>query len=424
MKDGLYLTNTLTRKKERFEATESRKVKLVTCGPSIYRRAHVGNYRTFLYEDVLQRYLEYLGYRVERLINFTDVEDKAIAEMEKTGKTRKELTSPVETRFFQEAEMLCIKLPDLIPRSSTSVFEGVKLIQTLIEKGFAYWHGHDVFYDPLKFEGFGKLYGLDMSRWPKKKRRFHKDTYPGQRWNLGDFILWHGCRHNRPDCICWQTDIGKGRPSWNIQDPAMISKHLGYEVDISCGGVDNLYRHHDYTIAVMEAVSDSRPFSRFWLHGEHVLVKGAKMSKSKGNTVYLEDLLDKGYSTRHIRFFLIQRHYRKKLNLTKKTLQEAIARLDRFNDLVEKVNETGSGGSQKSKSATDDARQLTQCFERRMNDDLDVAGAFDSLYDVLAALLSRWERKTPATETVRAVYGALDKINLVLQVIRPAAWKI
>jgi len=309
----LCLQNTMTDRKEIFKPRERGRVKLFTCGPSIYNWPHIGNYRTFLYEDILQRYLEYLGYRVERMINFTDVEDKAIAEARERGISLQDLTEPVAQRFRQDCRDLHIKLPPTIPRSSTSVDQAVALIQKLLDRGFAYWHGRDVFYDPLKFKGFGRLYGLDMSRWPKKKIRFRKDTYPGQRWNLGDFILWHG-RRSSEDKFYWETEIGEGRPAWNVQDPAMITRHLGYQVDISCGGVDNLYRHHDYNIAVIEGVS-GKPFAAYWLHGEHVLVRGVKMSKSRGNITYLADLTARGYRPHHLRFYLIYGHYRDKLNL-------------------------------------------------------------------------------------------------------------
>ena len=191
-RSDLTLTNTLTREKEIFKSIEDQKVKLFTCGPSIYRRPHVGNYGTFLFEDILQRYLEYLGYDVRRVINFTDLEDKAIDEAREKGLTVQEVTEAVAEEFFKDAALLKLKLPDSIPRSSASVDKAVELIKKLVEKGYAYRHGKDIFYDPLKFKGFGKLFGLDMSRWPEKKRRFRKDTYPGQRWNFGDFILWHG----------------------------------------------------------------------------------------------------------------------------------------------------------------------------------------------------------------------------------------
>ena len=183
-------------------------------------------------------------------------------------------------------------MPERIPRSSTSVEQAVYLIRKLLEKGCAYRHKGDIFFDPLKFEGFGKLFRLDMSKWPKTRKRFKQDTYPGRRWNLGDFILWHGCR--KGDKVCWDTEIGRGRPSWNIQDPAMISETMGYSLDIFCGGIDNLYRHHDYNIAVMESVS-GKELSRYWLHGQHVLVGGKKMSKSLHNIVYPEDLLAQGF---------------------------------------------------------------------------------------------------------------------------------
>jgi len=211
----LKLYNTLTRKLEVFRSLEKGKVKLVTCGPSIYQLPHIGNYRTFVFEDILQRYLEYLGYEVERLLNITDVEDKALAEAENRNITVKQLTDGNIKTFISELRKLKIKIPDHLQRSSLVVDEAVHLIELLLEKGYAYWHTYrgrrNVYFDPLKFEGFGKLYGLDMSKWPKKKRRFHRDTYPSDRWNRGDFILWHG--YKKGDKVYWDTKIGKGRPS-------------------------------------------------------------------------------------------------------------------------------------------------------------------------------------------------------------------
>jgi len=246
----LKLFNSMTRRLEEFQPFEDGKVRMYTCGPSIYQLPHIGNYRTFLYEDVLHRYLEYLGYRVERALNITDVEDKAIAEAEKQGKMLKELTERHSEIFLDELKKLGAKKPDHIPRSSTSVDQAVRIIETLLKKGYAYWYKGNVYYDPLKFKHFGRLYGLNMTKWPKKKRRFHKDTYPGNRWNLGDFILWH--RYKEGEKVYWSTSLGKGRPAWNVQDPAMATQSLGTKVDIYCGGVDNLIRHHDYVIAVVE----------------------------------------------------------------------------------------------------------------------------------------------------------------------------
>jgi cysteinyl-tRNA synthetase len=337
--------------------------------------------------------------------------------MKKTGKSRDQVTGPIEERFVREAGILSIKLPDVIARSSTSVDQAVELIQILVCKGYAYWHGCDVFYDPLKFKGFGKLFGLDMSLWPKKKVRFHKDTYPGQRWNLGDFILWHGCQNNAAaDDMCWDTDVGKGRPSWNIQDPAMLVKHLGYEVDISCGGVDNLYRHHDYNIAVLEAAS-GKTFAPYWLHGQLVLINGRKMSKSKGNTVYLDELLENGFSPEHIRFFLIYKHYRQKLNLMEDYMNETQERLNTFTAKIRALssNRRATGQPEPYPSPQEKPSVLATVFEQGLNDDLNVAKAFDALEDQVDKLIATQDQG--GLWDASNVHKDLIRINNVLQIM-------
>lgn len=412
----LHITNTLTRKKDIFKPIEQNKVKMFTCGPSIYRRPHIGNYRTFLYEDILQRYMEYIDYEVERVINFTDIEDKSISEAKVRGTTLEKVTNPVAERFYKEAELLKIKLPSFVPRSSSSVDQAVKLIKILVEKGYAYWHGKDVFYDPLKFSGFGKLSGLDMSRWPNQKIRFRKDTYKGQRWNLGDFILWHGYRKGDDTNFYWETEFGMGRPSWNIDDPAIITKHLGYEIDVSCGGVDNLCRHHDYNISVIEAVSGKK-FARYWLHGEHLLINGSKMSKSKGNITYLENLLTSGYSPGHIRFYLIYGHYREKMNLTLKKLERTSRKLDSFKKMVEKIINPGSHIKQSHRSADGLINGLREAFEQNMNDDLNLKGAFDAAYRNVTQLMTLKMNSKLTDHDSRRLKNLLIKIDEVLQVI-------
>jgi cysteinyl-tRNA synthetase len=413
----LYLTNTLGRKKERFRPLYGRNVKMFTCGPSIYRRPHLGNYRTFLFEDVLVRYLEYLGYEVQRIINFTDVEDKSLAEAKNRGETLKELTDSVADRFYKESALLRMKLPEEIPRSSTVVAEAVDLIERLIRKGYAYRHGQDVFYDPLKFEGFGKLFGLDMSRWPSKRHRFRRDTYPGRRWNLGDFILWHGAVPGDTGAQ-WETRIGRGRPAWNVQDPAAIVKHLGSRVDICCGGSDNLYRHHDYTLAIMESAS-GHEFCRTWLHGEHLLVEGAKMSKSRGNIVYTEQLLDQGYSSGQLRFFLIYGHYRKQRNLTGRFLDRAIRKLDHFRAMVSAIMKPDSGPERATPASKRLVKGLIETFETRMSDDLDVKGAFDGMTEIITKLAALKTDGRLSRVDVKQVDEALSKVDCVLQVLTP-----
>ena len=412
----MYLTNTLTNKKELFDPPHSHRIRLVTCGPSIYDRPHIGNYATFLFEDILQRYLEYSGYTVQRLFNFTDVEDKAIAEAEEKQCTLEELTKPIEKLFFTEAEQLSLLLPETIPRSSTSVGQAVKLIQKLLDKELAYRHDGDIFFEPAKFDQFGKLFGLDMSQWPKKPKRFHKDTYPGQRWNLGDFILWLAYKGNHSEHFYWDTKLGKGRPAWNVQDGAMITKHVGYEADICCGGVDNLYRHHDYNIAVIEGVS-GKEFCRFWLHGEHVLLDGKKMSKSKGNIVYPHDLYEKGFTPKNMRFYLINGHYRKKKNLRMEHFKQLSNRLNRIQEMVQ-ILSTVSTKTARSASAVDGfIVALTADFEINMNDDLAVGAAIDAMEKTIVTLYNYQTEGRIAEADRRRIVGALKTIDSVLQVL-------
>jgi cysteinyl-tRNA synthetase len=412
----LCLYNTLTRKADPFKPLEDMLVKMYTCGPSTYQRAHIGNYRTFLYEDILQRYLEYLGYTVTRLITLTDVEDKAISEAKKERLSVEELTQRNEAEFFRDFELLKIKVPDHTVRASNVVNQSVALIKTLMKKGYAYRYPHEdvenVYFDPLKFGGFGKLAHLDMSKWPRKKRRFHIDTYPGSPWNKGDFVLWHGCK--KGESVCWDTEIGTGRPAWNIQDAAMVTKHLGFAIDVACGGIDNLVRHHDYTLAVAEAIS-GRTFARFWLHGAHLLVDGKKMSKSRGNVYYPADLMAKGFREDHVRFFLIYGQYREKLNFTWEKLAETSRKLDALKSMVQDLEKTGSARSSvKGKKLAD---SIVSGFEARMDSDLGVKAAFDELFSVVSALDDLKKQSELRSEDAKAAVANLKKVDSVLQVI-------
>ncbi len=389
---------------------------MYTCGPSTYQRAHIGNYRTFLFEDIVQRYLEFLGYKVARLITLTNIEDKALAQAEKEGASVEELTNRNEAEFFGNFEKLNIKRPDFTVRASTIVEQAAKLTKILIDKGVAYKYSYqgaeNVYYDPTKFPGFGKLAHINMDKWPKKKRRFHLDTYPGMPWNRGDFILWHGCK--KGDIVCWETEIGKGRPAWNIQDAAMVTKHLGFSADVACGGIDNLVRHHDYTLAVAEAVS-GKPFSRFWLHGGHLYVNGKKMSKSKGNVLYLQDLTAKGYKNEQIRFFLIYGSYRKRRNFTWENLAETSRLLDDFKTAVQELENASSEiSSPKAKSL---ANSIMDTFRRHMNCDLDVKGAFDALQEIVTSLQKFMKTNKLSKKDAAVALADLREIDRVLQVV-------
>jgi len=403
----LHLYNSMGKRLQVFRPVNPKVVNIFTCGPSVYQRAHIGNFRTFLFEDVLVKYLEYSGYKVRRGMNFTDIEDKAVVEAEKRHTTLKHLTEENIKFFFDEMSLLKIKKPDYLPRASRSVGEAVKIIESLVACGAAYWHMGDVYFDPLKFKGFGKIYGLDMSRWPKMKRRFSKDTYPGMRWNLGDFILWHGRKEGERDY--WKTSIGAGRPAWNIQDASMVNRYFHETLSIYCGGIDNLIRHHDYTLAILESV---RPYAmaRYWLHCQHLFVKGQKMSKSKGNIYYTDTLLADGYSPAEIRFFLISNHYGKRINYSPKNMNRAKDKLLELRGLAHGIAARASG---KPPRRSREAFGLRNAFVRQMDNDLRVGEAIDAVQSLLSVIKPEDLKPNEAADILSTLRD-MDKVLNVL----------
>jgi cysteinyl-tRNA synthetase len=357
----LRLFNTFGRKLRPFQPVRKELVTIFTCGPSVYQRAHIGNFRTFLFEDILVRYLEYSGHKVRRGLIFTDIEDKAVLEAKKKHTSVQQLADNNISEFLKETRLLRMKSPDYMPKASESVMEAVQIIEELLERKMAYWHKGNVYFDALKFPHFGKLYGLDMSKWPRKKIRFHKDTYPGIQWNLGDFILWHG--HKKCDTVCWNTSLGNGRPSWNIQDPAMVMKHFDETLSVYCGGIDNLYRHHDYTLAILESIRPY-PMARFWLHCHHLYV----------NMKAAADLL-KAFKT-----------------ILRRIEKRALSAPARKSILSERIIEVFSG---------------------HMDNDLSVKEAFDGVHAILVDLDIPGSRPSEAAGIVKA----LKQIDEVLQVI-------
>jgi cysteinyl-tRNA synthetase len=340
-------------------------------------------------------------------MNFTDIEDKAISEARKRNKSVQQLTAQNIREFMEEMKLLRMKIPDYLPKASETIDEVVAIIERLLERGIAYWHRGNIYFDPLGFPDFGRLYGLDMSNWPVKKRRFHQDTYPGIQWNLGDFILWHGCKEG--DLVCWDSRIGRGRPSWNIQDPSMISKHYEETLTIYCGGFDNLYRHHDYTRAILESVRPY-PVARYWLHCHHLQVDGKKMSKSLGNICYTDTLLAQGYDGSEIRFFLIHEYYREKLNYSTDHMQRTTDKLRDLKKIVRLIEERANQSAPLNGRM---AQSIKKNFTERMDHDLDVKEAFDGLYGLLSGIKVGDLKPGEAA----AITEALRDIDTVLRAI-------
>jgi cysteinyl-tRNA synthetase len=405
--------NTMGLKMEKFHPVNPKEVNIFTCGPSVYQRAHIGNFRTFLFEDIAVRYLEYAGCKVNRGMNYTDVEDKAVKEAYKKHVSVAELTAVNIREFQHEMDALGMKRPDYFPRASENVANAVSIIETLLEKRIAYRHKRNIYFDPLKFPGFGKLYGLDMNRWPKRKRRFHLDTYPGMRWNLGDFILWHGCGPR--ERACWDTRVGSGRPSWNVQDPSMILPYFHETLSIYMGGIDNLIRHHDYIIAVLESVHPY-PVARYWLHCHHLYVNGKKMSKSLGNIVYTGDVIKKGFSLQELRFFLTYNHYRERVNYTEKNMADAASLLKDTRSLISRIR-TAEKRASRIQAGAGTAGDLKRAFDSGMENDLNVREAFDGLRAVLVKAADMSSNSALGRHESRAILETLHKIDHVMGVL-------
>ena len=399
--------NSLGKRIQTFQPVSRDTVRVFTCGPSVYQRSHIGNFRTFLFEDILVRYLEYSGYRVKRGMNFTDIEDKAIQEAARKRTSLTALTEGNIQAFIREMEAMSMRIPDYMPRASHSVDCAADIIERLLDLGVAYWHKGNIYFDPLKYPGFGELYGLDMTQWPAEKRRFHRDTYHGLRWNRGDFILWHGSEEK--EGMRWDTKIGRGRPAWNIQDPSMIIQYFNDTLSIYCGGIDNLFRHHDYSRAILESIRPY-PMAKFWLHCHHLYVDNRKMSKSKGNVYYIDTLRKQGYKLDEIRFFLIYGHYRKRLNFSHKSMGKSAENLKRLKQTVGAILRHAERGL-KFDSAV--AKETKMKFTRKMDSDLDVKGAIDDLQQFLSAMAVKHLK----SNTAAGVIHALREIDEVLRVI-------
>jgi cysteinyl-tRNA synthetase len=357
--------NTLTRKKEAFKPIKKGAVCIYTCGPTTYDYAHIGNFRSYVFEDLLRRYLKYRGYKVKQVMNLTDVDDKTIKGSRKEKKSLNEFTERYKKAFFEDLDRLNIERAEVYPEATKHIKQMVGLIKTLLKKGFAY-KGKDgsIYFDISKFKGYGKLSKLKIKKL-KAGARVSQDEY--DKANASDFALWKAWSKS-DGSVCWETEIGKGRPGWHIECSAMSMHYLGETFDIHCGGVDLIFPHHENEIAQSEAAT-GKQFVRYWLHNEHLVVDGKKMSKSLGNFYTLRDLKD--YDPLVIRYVLLSTHYRQQLDFTFKKLKEAEHILERLREFVRNLMSVkGDGDDGKVGELVKDAKKG---FEDALDDDLNIA---------------------------------------------------
>jgi cysteinyl-tRNA synthetase len=416
---ALRFFDTLTRTQREFEPIEPGAVGLYTCGPTVYNYAHLGNFRAYLFEDLLRRTLKFNGYGVTQVMNLTDVEDKTIRASREAGITLGKHTATYIDAFFEDLDTLNVERAEHYPRATEYVGEMIKIVEGLEQKGFAY-RGEDgsVYFSIAKFPTYGELAHINVDEL-KVGARVDQDEYDKE--SAADFALWKAWDPDDGD-IKWPSPWGPGRPGWHIECSAMSMKLLGPHFDIHTGGVDNIFPHHQNEIAQSEAFS-GQTFVNYWLHNEHLIVEGRKMAKSFGNFYTLRDLLDKGYSGRQIRWLLLTTHYRARLNFTFDGLDAAKASLERIDDCLTKLEETAQGATSVSgRSDGGLVRPLIDITRQRFADGLDddlniamsVAALFDFIHDANKLLADGSVGPDDATSAV----AFLDEIDAVLGVIR------
>jgi cysteinyl-tRNA synthetase len=371
----LKLTNTLTGRQEVFTPADNETVRMYTCGPTVYNFVHIGNLRTYVFEDILRRHLA-SKWKIKHVMNITDIDDKIINRSIETGQDLKSYTKPFTESFFEDCEKLGIQKPELVTPATEYIGEMIALIERLIASGYAYSEGDSIYFRISKFPNYGRLSKLDK-RELKVGARIDADEY--EKEEPRDFVLWKAPKDSREPR--WPAPFGEGRPGWHLECSAMAMKQLGETLDIHCGGVDNIFPHHENEIAQSEAAT-GRPFVRFWVHGEHLLVEGEKMAKSKGNFFTLRDLLAKGYDPLAIRYLLVSVRYRKQLNFTFDGLKDASASLDRIKDFIFRLRAAKLPPGSNSKTANSISTAGEQ-FEKAMDDDLNTSAALAALFDLI-----------------------------------------
>ncbi len=407
------LYNSLGRRLEELEPLVPGHVRLYTCGPTVYDRVHIGNLRTFVFEDVLRRTLRFFGYRVTQAMNLTDVEDKIIAASISAGVDIGDFTRPHVDSFFEDLSALRIEPVEHYPRATAHIDEMIAMIQQLLVAGYAYQADGSVFFRIAADADYGKLSGIDVDR-VRRGERVQSDEYGKE--DARDFVLWKGAKEGEPE---WASPWGPGRPGWHIECSAMSQKYLGTTFDIHCGGVDNLFPHHENEIAQSESANGC-PLARYWLHSEHLTVDGEKMSKSLGNCHTLGDLQGRGLPVRSIRYLLISVHYRQQLDFTFAKVAEAgraVKRIDdmRFRLAHEAERAADTAPIEAAAAAFEDG------FASALADDLNTSAALGTVFRFVHEVNGMIDQGLPAGGRA-LVESVLRRADQVLGVLDAAAW--
>jgi len=409
---ALRFYNTMTRRLEVFEPIEAGHARVYTCGPTVYDYAHIGNLRTFLFEDVLRRTLSLFGYDVTQVMNLTDIDDKTIRESKAAGLGLREYTDRYIESFFEDLDTLRVERADHYPRATDYVPQMVELVQRLEAAGHAYRSDGSIYYSISTFPGYGKLSGV---RPEANLAGARVDNEEYEKEDARDFVLWKGAREDEPS---WDTEIGPGRPGWHLECSAMSIALLGESFDIHTGGTDNIFPHHENEIAQSEGAT-GKSFARFWLHAEHLIVEGEKMAKSKGNFFTLRDLLDKGHDPVVIRYLLISVPYRQKLNFTMDGLHAASQALERIDNTLRRMQHTPTADGARD-LALETVEAFSTDYRDALGDDLNTARALGALHTLLRQVNTALDGAGISTEIRQTLDGALREADTVLAIFPTA----
>lgn len=407
---ALRFYNTLTQQVEDFVPLDGKNVKMYTCGPTVYHYVHIGNLRTFTFQDILRRWLRTRGYVLHHVMNITDVEDKIIRSAMQQNKTLAEYTAVYEQAFLEDADKLRLERPEKLVRATEHIGEMVSAIESLAAKGYTYNSDGSVYYRISRFPDYGKLSHLDMDG-IKSGARVDVDEY--DKADARDFVLWKSRKGDEP---FWDASLGAGRPGWHIECSVMAMKYLGDTLDIHAGGIDLTFPHHENEIAQSEALT-GKQFVRLWLHAEHLIVEGQKMSKSLGNFLTLRDLFDKGYAPEAIRYLLASVPYRKKLNFTFDQLKAAATSIERLRNYKLRL-ETGKFAEGLDQAIEARTAEAGRQFDSSLDDDLNTAEALAAIFEYVRDTNSVMDSGEFKAGNLAGTTALIDRFDSIFDVLR------
>jgi cysteinyl-tRNA synthetase len=409
---ALRFYNTLTQSLEEFRPLDGETVRMYTCGPTVYHYVHIGNFRTFTFQDVLRRVLRMRGWKLFHVMNITDVDDKIIRNAMAEGKSLKEYTERYTQAFLEDAARLRLEKPEKLVFATDHIEDMVAAIQRLAEKHHTYSSEGSTYFRIASFPEYGKLSHTNFTG-NVAGARVDVDEY--EKADARDFVLWKARKPGEP---CWETPIGAGRPGWHIECSVMAMKYLGETIDIHTGGVDLVFPHHENEIAQSECIT-GKTFARFWLHAEHLMVEGQKMSKSLGNFYTLRDVLDKGYAPEAIRYLLISAPYRKQLNFTFDGLKAAAAAIERLRNFGTRLKTERFGEGLDEEQETRAAQALA-AYHEGLDDDLNTADALGAVFEFIRQTNIAMDQGRFLSGNRQGAQRLLDDFDRVFDVLRPS----